>query len=145
MVMSFITVSAVDDPMVATFLPILCAYGGNVPMPWFDTNLYPTFQGPAGIAAITAMNHPEIVGRRCRRMRAAARDCRKSQYAREPGRETVDADTRHASSRQRAGLMPSKPPIDACPAASFHLLRSVFRAGIDSLPSSHASLTSWGE
>jgi multiple sugar transport system substrate-binding protein len=47
---------AVDDPMVATFLPILCAYGGSVPMPWFDKNLYPRFQGAAGIAAINALN-----------------------------------------------------------------------------------------
>jgi len=46
---------AVDDPMVATFLPIICAYGGNIPMPWFDENLYPTFQGPEGIAAIEAL------------------------------------------------------------------------------------------
>ncbi|MCP4404729.1 MAG: extracellular solute-binding protein [bacterium] len=46
---------AVDDPMVATFLPIICAYGGNTPMPWFDANLYPTFQGPEGIAAIKAL------------------------------------------------------------------------------------------
>ncbi|MBD3309337.1 extracellular solute-binding protein [candidate division KSB3 bacterium] len=46
---------AVDDPMVATFLPILCAYGGDVPMPWFDENLYPTFHGPEGVAAIKAL------------------------------------------------------------------------------------------
>jgi len=41
----------VDDCTVATFLPIFVAYGGQSPMPWFDENLYPTFDSPAAVAA----------------------------------------------------------------------------------------------
>ena len=43
---------AVDDPMVATFVPLIASYGGDVPMPWYDKNLYPKFQGKPGIDAI---------------------------------------------------------------------------------------------
>jgi len=43
---------AVDDPMVATFVPLICSYGGSVPIPFFDDNLYPKIQGPAGVKAI---------------------------------------------------------------------------------------------
>jgi ABC-type glycerol-3-phosphate transport system substrate-binding protein len=43
---------AVDDPMVATFVPLIASYGGEVPMPWYDENLYPKFQGEPGINAI---------------------------------------------------------------------------------------------
>jgi maltose-binding protein MalE len=39
---------AVDDPMVATFLPMIAAYGGTIPIPWYDANLYPTFQEQPG-------------------------------------------------------------------------------------------------
>ena len=46
---------AVDDPMVSTFLPVFVAYGGKAPMPWFDENLFPKFQGPEAVAAITAL------------------------------------------------------------------------------------------
>ena len=45
----------VDDPTVSTFLPIFVAYGGKSPMPWFDENLYPTFQGPEAVAAVEAL------------------------------------------------------------------------------------------
>ena len=43
---------AVDDPMVATFVPLIASYGGDVPMPWYDKNLYPKFHGQPGIKAI---------------------------------------------------------------------------------------------
>jgi ABC-type glycerol-3-phosphate transport system substrate-binding protein len=43
---------AVDDPMAATFLPLLASFGGDIPMPWYDKNLYPKFQGQPGIKAI---------------------------------------------------------------------------------------------
>ncbi len=39
---------AVDDPMVATFLPMLAAYGGDIPIPWYDENLHPTFHEQPG-------------------------------------------------------------------------------------------------
>ena len=45
----------VDDCTVSTFLPIYVAYGGKSPMPWFDENLYPTFQGPEAVAAVNAL------------------------------------------------------------------------------------------
>jgi ABC-type glycerol-3-phosphate transport system substrate-binding protein len=35
---------AVDDPMVATFLPIFADYGGKTPIPWYDANLFPQIQ-----------------------------------------------------------------------------------------------------
>ncbi|HEB30722.1 MAG TPA: extracellular solute-binding protein [Spirochaetes bacterium] len=43
---------SVDDPMVATFLPVLASYGGEIPMPWYDENLYPKFHGKPGVDAI---------------------------------------------------------------------------------------------
>jgi len=43
---------AVDDPMAATFLPLVASFGGDVPMPWYDKNLYPKFQGDPGIKAM---------------------------------------------------------------------------------------------
>ncbi|MGI9334782.1 MAG: extracellular solute-binding protein [Gammaproteobacteria bacterium] len=43
---------AVDDPMVATFLPMIAAYGGTIPIPWYDANLYPTFQNEEGRNAV---------------------------------------------------------------------------------------------
>ncbi len=46
---------AVDDPMVATFLPMIAAYGGTIPIPWYDANLYPTFQEKSGIDAVRTL------------------------------------------------------------------------------------------
>lgn len=46
---------AVDDPMVATFLPMLAAYGGTIPIPWYDGNTYPTFQDKEGQEALTVL------------------------------------------------------------------------------------------
>lgn len=46
---------AVDDPMVATFLPMIAAYGGGIPIPWYDGNLYPEFQGQAGQEAMAIL------------------------------------------------------------------------------------------
>lgn len=42
---------AVDDPMVSTFLPVFVSYGGTVPMPWFDNNLYPQFNKQPAVDA----------------------------------------------------------------------------------------------
>ncbi|MCP4380757.1 MAG: extracellular solute-binding protein [Hyphomicrobiales bacterium] len=46
---------AVDDPMVATFLPMLAAYGGAIPIPWYDANTYPEFQNKPGQDALAAL------------------------------------------------------------------------------------------
>ncbi|MEM7023532.1 MAG: extracellular solute-binding protein, partial [Pseudomonadota bacterium] len=46
---------AVDDPMVATFLPMIAAYGGTIPIPWYDANLYPTFQEKPGQDAVAIL------------------------------------------------------------------------------------------
>jgi len=46
---------AVDDPMVSTFLPIFASYGGTLPLPWYDANLYPQVQGEAGVKAAEAL------------------------------------------------------------------------------------------
>ena len=46
---------AVDDPMVATFLPMIAAYGGTIPIPWYDGNLYPEFQNAPGQEAIAIL------------------------------------------------------------------------------------------
>lgn len=46
---------AVDDPMVSTFLPMLCSYGGEKPVPWYDSNLYPEFQDQSGVDAINVL------------------------------------------------------------------------------------------
>lgn len=46
---------AVDDPMVATFLPMIAAYGGGIPIPWYDGNLYPEFQKGAGQEAMAVL------------------------------------------------------------------------------------------
>lgn len=46
---------AVDDPMVATFLPMIAAYGGTIPIPWYDANLYPTFQNKEGQDAVNIL------------------------------------------------------------------------------------------
>jgi multiple sugar transport system substrate-binding protein len=46
---------AVDDPMVSTFLPILASYSGQVPIPWYDGNLYPTFRSTEGAAALDVL------------------------------------------------------------------------------------------
>ncbi len=46
---------AVDDPMVSTYLPILCSYGGKQPIPWYDSNLYPQFQKDYGVEAINVL------------------------------------------------------------------------------------------
>ena len=46
---------AVDDPMVATFLPMIAAYGGTIPIPWYDGNLYPEFQNGPGQEAIAIL------------------------------------------------------------------------------------------
>ena len=43
---------AVDDPMVATYVPIIASYGGDIPMPWYDENLYPKFHGKPGVDAM---------------------------------------------------------------------------------------------
>ena len=47
---------AVDDPMVATFLPMIASYGGTIPIPWYDANLYPTFQDQPGQDAVAILN-----------------------------------------------------------------------------------------
>lgn len=41
-----------DDCVVSTFLPIITAMGGDQPMPWFDSNLFPKFQEAPGKKAI---------------------------------------------------------------------------------------------
>lgn len=46
---------AVDDPMVATFLPMLAAYGGQLPIPWYDGNTYPEFQNEPGQQALNVL------------------------------------------------------------------------------------------
>ncbi len=46
---------AVDDPMVATFLPMIAAYGGKLPIPWYDDNTYPEFQNEAGQQALDVL------------------------------------------------------------------------------------------
>ena len=46
---------AVDDPMVSTFLPVLCSYGGKQPVPWYDSNLYPQFHNKEGLQAIDVL------------------------------------------------------------------------------------------
>jgi multiple sugar transport system substrate-binding protein len=46
---------AVDDPMVATFLPMIAAYGGSIPIPWYDENLYPKFQEQPGQDAVAIL------------------------------------------------------------------------------------------
>jgi multiple sugar transport system substrate-binding protein len=46
---------AVDDPMVATFLPMLADYGGTIPIPWYDKNLYPEFQKEPGQQAVAIL------------------------------------------------------------------------------------------
>lgn len=43
---------AVDDPMVATFLPMIAAYGGQLPIPWYDANTFPEFQNEPGQQAL---------------------------------------------------------------------------------------------
>jgi multiple sugar transport system substrate-binding protein len=43
---------AVDDPMVSTYLPVICSYGGEKPNPWYDAHLYPRFQKEPGLLAI---------------------------------------------------------------------------------------------
>lgn len=44
-----------DDCMDSTFLPIFCSYGGSIPMPWMDANLYPEFQKKPGLDAALAL------------------------------------------------------------------------------------------
>jgi multiple sugar transport system substrate-binding protein len=46
---------AVDDPMVATFLPMLAAYGGQLPIPWYDENTFPEFQNEPGQKALNVL------------------------------------------------------------------------------------------
>ncbi|HSV31227.1 MAG TPA: extracellular solute-binding protein, partial [Atribacteraceae bacterium] len=46
---------AISDPMVATFVPMLASYGGEVPSVIYDENVYPRFQGPEGIAAVSML------------------------------------------------------------------------------------------
>jgi multiple sugar transport system substrate-binding protein len=46
---------AVDDSMVSTFLPTWCSYGGSVPNPWFDENLYPRIHEETAIQAINVI------------------------------------------------------------------------------------------
>ncbi len=41
-----------DDCMVSTYLPIICSFGGDQPIPWYDENLYPIFQNEEGKKAI---------------------------------------------------------------------------------------------
>jgi len=45
----------IDDPTVATFLPVFVSYGGEAPMPWFDENIYPTFYGEEAVKAVNAL------------------------------------------------------------------------------------------
>lgn len=40
-----------DDCTDSTFLPMFCSYGGSIPMPWMDANLYPQFQKKPGVDA----------------------------------------------------------------------------------------------
>ncbi len=44
-----------DDCMDSTFLPMFCSYGGSIPMPWMDANLYPEFQKKPGLDAALAL------------------------------------------------------------------------------------------
>ena len=52
---------AVDDPMVSTYLPIICSYGAKKPNPWYDANLYPEFQKEPGVKAIRAAEGADAV------------------------------------------------------------------------------------
>lgn len=45
----------VDDPMAATMTEMLGAYGNPLPQVWYDKNVYPQFQGKAGVQAATAL------------------------------------------------------------------------------------------
>lgn len=46
---------SVDDPMVATFVPVLASYNGIKPCPLYDENLYPMFTTKEALQAIDVL------------------------------------------------------------------------------------------